>query len=905
MRPHPQTPDCWGRRLTTGVAALLVAVASQPVAASLPAFLEQHCHACHSGTAAEAGLDLATLPIDFSQPQLRDRWEQIHKRLASGEMPPPDAPQPTAAERQAAAALLDEQLVQADAADVAQNGRAGMRRLTRSEYENTLRDLLALPHLTLQDLLPPDRQVAGFDKNGESLEMSPVHLAAYTAAAEKALTAAIATQSRPPQVLTRRLLPAALSRFRYNLLRGTYVLLDGMKPDTSWPIVMPGASLQSPYTGPDTHRKEREELFQRQRIAESRSSVGLLMANVGDTFAPLEFSPIHAGRYRVRLSVWGFQWNRGQVGALGVPQAAAVRAHPEGAENRHGRTLATVTAASLEPREYEIVPWLEPHETLVLDPVSIPWMGGTIHVGGPDRWGTDTHVGPGVAVDWVDVEGPLHDSWPPESHRRLFGDLPIQPMPIQPMPTGSSAIPPARLPVQRQSGVWPDFSVDLPAAEREPQLETVWSSQPRIDAHRLLAAFLPRAFRRPVSPADIEPYVGLVESRLFAGDCFEDAVRRALVAILTSPEFLYHPSDTAIDSFSRAGRLSYWLWNAPPDQQLVATAVSGGLDDPQRLRAEVDRLLDAPQSGQFIDDFADQWLELRRIDETIPDRDLYPEYCHLLHEGMVAETRAFVRELIENNLPISTLVSADFAMLTQRLAEHYGIAGVAGTDVRRVPLPAGSHRGGLLTQAAILKLTANGTTTSPVKRGKWVMDRLLNAPPAPPPPTIAAIEPDTRGATTIREQLALHQASATCASCHVHLDPAGFALESFDPVGGFRDRYRVIGSGDVPPEAANSLWGVVYRLGPPVDASGHLADGRAFRDIDGLKALLVADQERLARAFVAHLSRYAIGSDVHSSDHREIARIVDSAQASAANPTEYGVRSLIHALARSRLMGAP
>ena len=900
MRP-PCQPPRWMACLVAGAAVTSFLFVPLPATATpLPTFLEQHCHACHAGTDAEAGLDLTALPLDFSSETLRDRFEQIHHRLESGEMPPPDAPQPAAADRQAAVDWLDEQLYQADVASIAENGRAGMRRMTRSEYENTLRDLLALPHLSLQELLPPDRQVAGFDKNGESLEMSPVHLAAYTAAAEKALTAAIATQSTPPQVLRKRIHPAALSRFRYNLLRGSYVLLDGTQPDRAWPIVMPEASLQTPYTGPDTHRKEREELFDGQRIAESISSVGLLMANVGDTFAPLEFSPIHAGRYRVRLSVWGFQWDRGQVGALAVPQAAAIRSHPEGAENRHGRTLATVTAASLEPREYEIVPWLEPHETLVLDPVSIPWMGGTIHVGGPDRWGTDTHAGPGVALDWVDVEGPLHDSWPPESHRRLFGDLPIQPL-----PAGSSMVPPTRVPVQRQSGIWPDFSVDLSAAEREPQVETVWSSQPRADAQRLLGAFLLRALRRPVTPEQIEPYVALVEMRLAAGDCFEDALRRALVAILTSPEFLYHPSDTARDPFSRAGRLSYWLWNAPPDEQLLAAARSGGLDDPARLAAEVDRLLDAPQSGQFIDDFTDQWLELRRVDETIPDRELYPEYCHLLHEGMVAETRAFVHELIAKNLPISTLVSADFAMLTQRLAEHYGIAGVEGTEVRRVPLPTGNPRGGLLTQAAILKLTANGTTTSPVKRGKWVMDRLLNDPPAPPPPTIAAIEPDTRGATTIREQLALHQASATCAVCHVQIDPAGFALESFDPVGGFRDRYRAIGSGDAPPEAASSLWGVVYRLGPPVDASGHLADGRAFRDVDALKSLLVADEERLANAFVTHLSRYAIGSDVHYSDHREIARVVDSTRVSAGSPTGYGVRSLIHALARSRLMGGP
>ena len=861
-------------------------------AAPVEKLLEQHCQSCHSGSDAEGGLDLTALAVDFSTAALRDRWERVHDRLATGEMPPPDAPQPTPADRQGAVDWLDTELHSADAADMAREGRAGMRRMTRSEYENTLRDLLALPHLSLRELLPPDGQVAGFDKNSDGLEMSPVHLAAYTAAAEQAVTAAIATASRPPAVLTRRIYPASLSRFGYNLLRGTYVLLKGFAPDPAWPIVMPEASLQIPYTGPDTHRAERVELFKQQAVAQSESAVGLLMANVGDTFAPLEFSPIHAGRYRIRFSLWGFQWNRGEIAELETPQAAALRAHPEGAENRHGRTLGTFTAASLAPREYEIIPWLETHETVVLDPVSIPWMGGTIHVGGPNRWGTDRHAGPGVALDWVDVEGPLHESWPPESHRRLFGDLPIQPL-----AAGAAEIPPQRISVQRQSGIWPDFGVDLPAAERDPPLETVCSSQPAADARRLLAAFLPRAFRRPVGLEEVEPYARLLETRLAAGDCFEDAMRRSVVAILTSPEFLFHSPDTASDPWSRACRLSYWLWNAPPDETLVATAISGGLNHPQRLRAEVDRLLDSPKSGQFIDDFADQWLELRRIDETIPDRDLYPEYSHLLHEGMVAETRAFVHELIAKNLPISTLVSADFAFLTQRLAEHYSIADVEGTEVRRVSLPAGSHRGGLLTQAAILKLTANGTTTSPVKRGKWVIDRLLNAPPAPPPPTVAAIEPDTRGSTTIREQLARHQASASCAACHAQIDPAGFALEAFDPVGGFRTRYRALGAGEIPPEAAHALWGVVYRLGPPVDPSGQLADGRVFGGIDELKELLAADAPRLAAAFVAHQYRYATGSDIRYADRRGNAAIVSSTQASASDPTDFGVRSLIQALA--------
>jgi hypothetical protein len=266
---------------------------------------------------------------------------------------------------------------------------------------------------------------------------------------------------------------------------------------------------------------------------------------------------------------------------------------------------------------------------------------------------------------------------------------------------------------------------------------------------------------------------------------------------------------------------------------------------------------------------------------------------------MVAETRAFVRELIDRDLPITTLIDSEFAMLTQRLAEHYGIAGVDGVEVRRVSLPPGSHRGGLLTQAAILKLTANGTTTSPVKRGVWITDRLFDSPPPPPPP-VPAVEPDTRGATTIREQLAKHRSDASCAACHAKIDPPGFALESFDPIGGFRERYRSIGKGDVPPEKGQTTWLVNYRLGPPIDPSGTLPDGRSFDDIDELKHVLVANPQRLAQAFVAHLSRYATGTDPSFADRQAMEEIVQRTA-----PTQYGLRSLIHALAESPLMKEP
>jgi hypothetical protein len=317
------------------------------------------------------------------------------------------------------------------------------------------------------------------------------------------------------------------------------------------------------------------------------------------------------------------------------------------------------------------------------------------------------------------------------------------------------------------------------------------------------------------------------------------------------------------------------------------------------VRGQVDRLLDDARSERFLTDFADQWLELRRIDETSPDRRLYPEYSFLLHEGMVAETRAFLRELVAHDVSASALVQPGFTMLTQRLAEHYGIGGVDGIHVRRVVLPAGSLRGGLLSQAAILKLTANGTTTSPVKRGVWIMDRLFDDPAPPPPPGIAGVDPDTRGATTIREQLAKHRIDSSCAACHAKIDPPGFALECFDPVGGERDRYRSTGAGDPVPQRPDALWFASYRLGPPVDASGELADGRPFTGVADLKRLLGAEPRPLARAFTAHMIRYATGADIAYADRRTIEAILDRAE-----PKQYGLRSLIHAIAASPLVSA-
>ena len=857
-------------------------------------FFAEHCLDCHAGSSPEGGLDIENLPDDLDDSASFATFVKIHDRIAAGEMPPPDTGRLDSAQQAAVLHRLDAALLTADQLRIARDGRAGIRRLTRSEYENSLRDLLALPSLDIRELLPPDGRINGYDKVAAGQALSPQHLAAYTAAAEAALDVAIATRATPPPRFKRRIYPAAISRFQYNLVRGSYVLLADMEPDATLPFGVPDGPPQDPYgtEGLDLYRNDRNRLYEDRQVGESRRSVGLLMANVGDTFATLEVSPIHAGPFRISMSLWGFQWHAGKIEPVATPQAAAIRAHRQGRENREGRNLATVTAASLTPREREFTAWLEEDEVLVFDPVSIPWFGGTLSISEDGRFATSAHVGPGVGLDWVEVEGPLFESWPPESHRRLFGDLPIEPL-----ASTAGVIRPQRRPFERQAAYWPKFT-DLPAAEQTPLLETVQSTAPVADARRLLGAFLKQALRRPVAPDEAEPYVHLVEQRLASGECFEDAMRRAYVAILTSAAFLFHATDATADQTALAARLAYWLWNSPPDETLRSAAAAGRLADLGERRHEVDRLLDDPKSQRFINDFADQWLELRRLNETMPDHRLYPEYSILLHEGMLAEPRAFLREAIAHDLPVTVLVDPGFAMLTQRLAEHYGIAGVEGPEVRRVSLSPESVRGGLLGQAAIHKLTANGTTTSPVKRGVWVMDRLLGEPPLPPPPNVMALEPDTRGTTTVREQLARHRDVRSCAVCHARIDPPGFALEVFDPIGGFRRRYRIGGPGDLPPERSQVPWPVTYRLGPAVDASGRLADGREFDGVGELRRQLANDPRRLARGFLEHLVCYATGAEVGYADRQSVSAILDAAEESG-----YGLRELIHALAASPLVG--
>lgn len=454
---------------------------------------------------------------------------------------------------------------------------------------------------------------------------------------------------------------------------------------------------------------------------------------------------------------------------------------------------------------------------------------------------------PGVAFGPVTITGPLNEVWPPESHTKLLGEVDLE-------------------------------TAGIPGGET------------------ILSRFLPRAFRRPVQPDELERYLGMLKEHLEDGRTFEDSLRVTLAAALCSPNFLYmdetlHPKSIKLHPHELANRLSYFLWSSMPDDELFDCAGNGSLLQSEVLNRQVERMLNDPRSEQFTHNFLGQWLRLREINETTPDRKLYGEYDELLQHSLLQESESFFRRLLDDDLSIVNLLDSDFTILNERIARHYDIDGVEGLALRKVSLQPDSVRGGVLTQGAVLKVTANGTNTSPVLRGVWAMENVLGRTPRPPPPNIAGLEPDIRSAVTIREQLDKHRDVESCNACHRFIDPPGFALESFDPVGKYREKYlRFV----VNPEHADKGWGKVQE-GADVDASGKLETGETFSGIREFKALLVNDKDRFAKCLTEKVLTYALGRELGFSDRPTVEAI-----ATATIDKGYGLRTLIHQVTTSQ-----
>lgn len=794
------------------------------------AFIKRYCVECHAGSEPASGTRLDGETRSPTDRRSIDAWAHLHDRVALGEMPPSGSPQPTVTERERLLNLLRQPLVDADLELQRHEGRTVLRRLNRVEYEFTLRDLLALPTLEVKDGLPGDGEMAGFDTVGEALTMSYVQQEAYLRAAEVALGRAVVLYPLPPE----------------RTFSAIFAEPPPPRPDRVYPpkpdhglILFRNSNLDPPHW---------------------------MTNNVGS-----RFTATADGMYRLRFRARGATFdnrsqgggNNGTLTPSDVPHVILLYAE----KAPFSRWLATFDLPRDRMGELELTTFLNAGE-------KIRRIHASVHeTGQPFGSWEKPWFGTVIGLESFEAIGPTYESWPPECHRRLFGDIPLV------------TLPKAEL-------------AKLKPVPGEPLRSLLLAPpDPRAAAEQLISKFVARAFRRDPPAGEVARYVAIASDLLDRQTPFSDAVLAAYQAVLCSPDFLYFQERPGkLDGEALANRLSYFLWRSLPDSELLQAGRDGALHDASKLQSHVERLLNDPRAERFIADFTDQWLRLREIEFTQPDAELYPEYSDdfELQDSLLRETRAFFGELLRHDLGVENVIDSEFVMVNRRLARLYELPEIEGTHLRKVDLPPGHIRGGLITQASVLKVTANGTTTSPVTRGVWLQDRILGSPPPPPPPDIPAIEPDLHGAITIREQLAKHRQVAECAVCHRQIDPPGFALECFDILGGYRTHYRALGV--KPVDLTIRRQKVKYGLGLPVDSAGETVDGRPFQNLAEYQQLLLADKPRLVRNLVERLVTFATGAPVRFGDRPDVERIVNELQ-----PHAYGLRSMIHAVTQSRM----
>ena len=760
-------------------------------------FVVAKCADCHGEYLAEAKLDLESLPLprdDFDRAEI---WQEVVDRLTVGDMPPPGAGQPPEEDKLAVIEALRGELAHVRAAR--KSSEVVMRRLNREEYNNTMRDLTGLD-LRLGDRFPSEIAVDGFDNIGEALAVSPYLMELYLDTAGEWLDAAILTE-RPETV--------DLKIYGY---RGGMGDID---PDK--------------YRRPLTFAELSPEK-QTQTRATPQTGSGFRNGKIAEYVAKFEWHYLDVprdGRYRFRVLLSGrrstaeqplprirFVAGSGSVAHLTLPCPVGELSEPEwyefearlpaGIYNFRGEYLNPEPAAVRRERKQRI----ENYEPTFFQ------------------------------VHWVEARGPLHESWPPESTRRL--------------------LPPERI-------------------DRRDEVAS---------ARRVLKRFLHRAWRRPATDAEVADLLDLFREVRPGCDSFEEAIQTPLATALSSPHFLYLVEPAAdrqtngLSDYELASRLSYFLWSSMPDEELLTLAAKGRLRKPAVLTSQLDRMLADPKSAAFVDNFVGQWLRLRDLRSVQPDPAKFPHYNDWLEESMRRETRSFFREVVEHDLSVLNFIDSEFATLNDELARHYGIPGVDGAEFRRVPLPSESLRGGLLTQASVLTLTADGRETSPIHRGKWILESFLNTPPPPPPPDVPELEEAERKSErplrTVREKLAAHREQAACAGCHAKMDPLGFALESFDPVGVFREYH----------DAARTI---------PTEPYGELPDGSTFDGPEQFKqVLLERRREVFLRGLTTKLLTFALGRPVGFADRDEVDHIVRRVTAA-----DFRMRTLLKEIATS------
>ena len=775
--------------------------------------LKSHCGQCHGAEKPKAKISLNGARTLEQLGSEKDAWFRVLAQIESGAMPPEGEKQLTAPERQAITTWIRGELTILLAEKQLKEGRAKLRRLSRTEYANTVEDLFGARPL-VGSFLPEDGRVDGYDKVSSALPLSAEGSLGYFSMVD-ALLKKWVLKPLPKEGL------------------------QDLASRTTRAIAM-----ESGESGGHTLKLE---------------DGTMVSFNSDNSSGRLNYRGVRIpGIHHIRCSVYGYQTDKPLPFGIYI-----------GNTNAYPQSLELVKVLEAPPGKAAVVEcsvYLRAGVGMRLIPfgigVQVPKNSQAIHC-----------KGPGLAVQWMEETEP---ELPLKGDLWLTADFPKA----------------LDLELRNQRKVFLHKAAAkntlAKSVTRDEFLAVMKTTFTRVGA---------RFYRRDLTTTEIDKLVDEITKEVDAGTPLDVIFLDMVAELMTSPEFLCIIEDPGrLSDFALASRLSYFLWSSTPDEPLLELARQGKLRDPKVLKEQTERLLKGPKGGRFVTDFVDQWLGLRAIEDTSPDANLYPEYDPLLKLSSVWETQGFIRKMLEENLSVRHLVASPWMLINERLAKHYGVPDVKGVDLRVVKIPEQSPHGGLWTQSSVMKVTANGTNTSPVKRGVWVAERLLGTPIPPPPPNINPVEPDVRGAKTLREQLALHRGSGSCAACHAKFDPYGFALESFDVQGHYRMNYRIPNL-DVIKLAPHQRKGrLTFLEGLPVDPSGKTPDGHDFANISELRQLLSKNLEPLATGVTRHLLTYSTGAPASAIDRAAIEGIVKNAASD-----EYGLRSLVHALVQSEV----
>jgi mono/diheme cytochrome c family protein len=751
--------------------ALTGVAADSGAEARAAATLSQYCLTCHSQKVRTAGLVLAVADLN-DVPARAEIWEKVIRKLRTKAMPPAGAPRPDRAGYDALASYLENEI---DAAAVAHPnaGRAQpVHRLNRTEYQNAIRDLLAID-IDASELLPADDQSYGFDNIAGVLKMSPTLLERYLGAAREISRLAVGASIGPPTAGTVRL-HSDLSQ---------YEQIEGLPFGTRG-----GAAFRYnfPQDGEYVIKAQMLDLFAGAPVRESHE---LEIAIDGQrvkvfTLAPRQPQANPSLQVKAGQAPGPSPEELAALGFGGKPPEFEVRVPAKAGPHLLSATFVKKTSALAESVRQ---PFTRPHgegDYLMYEP----------------HLGTVTIVGP------FNPQG-AHET---PSRQRIFVCHPSE------------------------------------------------ASQETPCATQILSTLARRAYRRPASGTEVTTLLNFYNEGREAGG-FDAGIERALRAILMSPNFLYRieVDSPRLSDPELASRLSFFLWSSIPDDELIGVASQGRLREPTVLEQQVDRMLKDDRSAALTANFTGQWLRLRNVLGQQPDDVLFPNFNDNLRHDFVKETELFFTSIVKENRSVMDLLIADYTFLNERLAKFYGITNVHGNDFRRVTLT-DENRRGLLGQASILMVTSYSDRTSPVGRGKWILENVLGTPPPPPPPNVPALKENGAGGKllSMRERMEQHRANPACAGCHARMDPLGFALENFDAVG---------------------RWRTVAESGGRIDASGALPDGTLFNGPGELRKLLVKNPEQFVTVVAEKLFVYALGRGLEYYDAPAIRRIVRGA----------------------------